>query len=133
MVSGVTTSCSGFCRTNRDGNERARLKDDHERQKIKRERRHPKERDRRYVSGDVQSDGKKQPGRNRRERDPCGDLRRTRSWVLALTLPYALYYVADPMNGVEHRVLWQQAPALIWPVFGRETKSFVHLAIAISV
>ncbi len=62
-----------------------------------------------------------------------GDLRRTRSWVLALTLPYALYYVADPMNGVEHRVLWQQAPALIWPVFGRETKSFVHLAIAISV
>ena len=62
-----------------------------------------------------------------------GDLRRTRSWVLALTLPYALYYVADPMNGVEHRVLWQQAPALIWPVFGRETKSFVHLAIAMSV
>lgn len=62
-----------------------------------------------------------------------GDLRRTRSWVLALTLPYALYYVADPMNGVEHRVLWQQAPALIWPVFGRDTKSFVHLAIATSV
>jgi hypothetical protein len=62
-----------------------------------------------------------------------GDLRRTSSWVLALTLPYALYYVADPMNGVEHRVLWQQAPAIIWPVFGRETKSFVHLAIAISV
>ena len=62
-----------------------------------------------------------------------GDLRRTRSWVLALTLPYAVYYVADPMNGVEHRVLWQQAPALIWPVFGRDTKSFVHLAIAMSV
>ncbi|MEE2855531.1 MAG: hypothetical protein VX424_23090 [Actinomycetota bacterium] len=62
-----------------------------------------------------------------------GDLRRTLSWVLALTLPYALYYVADPMNGVEHRVLWKQAPALIWPVFGRETKSFVHLAIAVTV
>ncbi|OBF64903.1 hypothetical protein A5753_10130 [Mycobacterium sp. 852002-51971_SCH5477799-a] len=62
-----------------------------------------------------------------------GDLRRTRSWVLALTLPYALYYVADPMNGVEHRVLWKQAPTLIWPVFGREAKSFVHLAIAASV
>ena len=29
-------------------------------------------------------------------------------WVLALTLPYALYYVADPMLGVEHRVLWTQ-------------------------
>lgn len=59
-----------------------------------------------------------------------GDLRRMRSWLLALTLPYALYYVADPMNGVEHRVLWQQVPALVWPVFGRDTKSLVHAAIA---
>jgi hypothetical protein len=52
---------------------------------------------------------------------------------LALTLPYALYYVADPMNGVEHRLLWTKVPALIWPVFGRDTKSFVHLAIATTV
>jgi hypothetical protein len=59
--------------------------------------------------------------------------RRTRGWILALTLPYALYYIADPMNGVEHRVLWTQLPALIWPVFGRDTKSFVHLAIALGV
>jgi hypothetical protein len=62
-----------------------------------------------------------------------GDHRRTGGWVLALTLPYALYYVADPMNGVEHRVLWTQVPKLIWPVFGRDTKSFVHLAIATGV
>jgi hypothetical protein len=62
-----------------------------------------------------------------------GDRRRTGGWVLALTLPYALYYVADPMNGIEHRVLWTQVPALIWPVFGRDTKSFVHLAIATGV
>jgi hypothetical protein len=61
------------------------------------------------------------------------DRRRTRGWILALTLPYALYYIADPMNGVEHRVLWTQVPALIWPVFGRDTKSFVHLAIAFGV
>ncbi len=61
------------------------------------------------------------------------DLRRTASWVLVLTLPYALYYVADPMNGVEHRVLWTRLPAMIWPVFGRDTKSFVHLAIAVGV
>ncbi|SPM42825.1 hypothetical protein MNAB215_5045, partial [Mycobacterium numidiamassiliense] len=61
------------------------------------------------------------------------DRRRTRGWILALTLPYALYYIADPMNGVEHRVLWTQLPALIWPVFGRDTKSFVHLAIALGV
>ena len=62
-----------------------------------------------------------------------GDRRRTGGWILALTLPYALYYVADPMNGVEHRLLWTRIPALIWPVFGRDTKSFVHLAIAMAV
>jgi hypothetical protein len=62
-----------------------------------------------------------------------GDRRRTGAWILALTLPYALYYVADPMNGVEHRLLWTKLPALIWPVFGRDTKSFVHLAIATTV
>lgn len=61
------------------------------------------------------------------------DRRRTAGWILALTLPYGLYYVADPMNGVEHRVLWTQVPAMIWPVFGRDTKSFVHLAIAVAV
>jgi len=61
------------------------------------------------------------------------DRRRTRSWLLALTLPYAMYYVADPMNGVEHRLLWTRLPALIWPVFGRDTKSFVHLATAIAI
>lgn len=62
-----------------------------------------------------------------------GDRLRTGGWVLALSLPYALYYVADPMNGVEHRVLWTQVPKLIWPVFGRDTKSFVHLGIATGV
>ncbi|MCV7413483.1 hypothetical protein [Mycobacterium florentinum] len=62
-----------------------------------------------------------------------GDRRRTRGWIAALTLPYALYYFADPMNGVEHQVLWTKIPALIWPVFGRDTKSFVHLAIALTV
>jgi hypothetical protein len=61
------------------------------------------------------------------------DHRRTGGWLLGLTLPYALYYVADPMGGVEHRVLWSQVPKLIWPVFGRDTKSFVHLAIALGV
>lgn len=65
-----------------------------------------------------------------RQRD---DRRSTVTWLAALTLPYALYYLADPMNGVEHRVLWKQVPALIWPVFGRDTKSLVHLAIAVAV
>jgi hypothetical protein len=37
------------------------------------------------------------------------------------------------MGGVEHRVLWTQVPKLIWPVFGRDTKSLVHLAVALGV
>lgn len=61
------------------------------------------------------------------------NLRRTAGWVLAVTLPYALYYVADPMGGVEHRVLWTQIPAAIGPVFGRDTKSFLHLGTALLV
>jgi hypothetical protein len=61
------------------------------------------------------------------------DRRRTVDWMLGLTLPYALYYVADPMHGVESRVLWRQVPRLIWPVFGRDTKSFLHLAIALGI
>lgn len=61
------------------------------------------------------------------------DRRRTGDWLVGLTLPYALYYVADPMGGVEHRVLWTQVPRLIWPVLGRDTKGLVHFAIALGV
>lgn len=61
------------------------------------------------------------------------NLRRTAGWLLAITLPYAVYYVADPMGGVEHRVMWTQIPAAIGPVFGRDTKSFVHLGMALAV
>jgi hypothetical protein len=61
------------------------------------------------------------------------DRRRIGAWILALTLPYALYYVADPMGSVEHKVLWQQVPKLLWPVFGRDTKGFTHFAIALVV
>jgi hypothetical protein len=61
------------------------------------------------------------------------DRRRTGSWLVALALPYALYYVADPIGGVEHRVLWNQVLAAIGPVLGRDTKSFVHLGIALVV
>jgi hypothetical protein len=61
------------------------------------------------------------------------DARRIGVWLLALTLPYALYYVADPVDGAGHRILWRQLPAWIGPVFGRDTKSFVHLGIAVVV
>jgi hypothetical protein len=59
-----------------------------------------------------------------------GDRRRIARWLTALMLPYVLYYVADPMDGLGHRVLWRQAPSLIAPVLGRGSKSFVHLGIA---
>lgn len=65
-----------------------------------------------------------------RQRD---DHRRTTRWLAALTLPYAVYYVADPMDGVGHRLLWRQAPSLIGHVLGRDSKSFVHLGIAVAV
>lgn len=68
----------------------------------------------------------------RRWRQRC-DVRRTAGWLLALMLPYALYYVADPMDGVGHRMLWRQLPAAIGSVLGRDTKSFVHLAVALVV
>jgi hypothetical protein len=61
------------------------------------------------------------------------NLRRTAGWLLAITLPYVLYYVADPMGGFEHRIFWTQLPAAIGPVFGRDTKSFVHLGMALLV
>ncbi|HEX5145227.1 MAG TPA: hypothetical protein VFW21_15290 [Mycobacterium sp.] len=54
-------------------------------------------------------------------------------WLVALSLPYGLYYVADPMDGLGHRLLWAQVPAAIGPVLGRDTKSFVHLGIALGV
>ncbi|QLL05721.1 hypothetical protein [Mycobacterium vicinigordonae] len=65
----------------------------------------------------------------RQRRNP----RRTAAWLTAIALPYALYYVADPMGGIEHRVLWTKLPAAIGPVLGRDTKSFVHLGFATMV
>lgn len=65
------------------------------------------------------------------------DRRQTGGWLLALVLPYALYYVADPMGGIEHREFWRRLPATFThtfgPVLGRDTKSFVHLGIALMV
>lgn len=54
-------------------------------------------------------------------------------WLTALMLPYALYYVADPIGGVEHRLFWNRLPDAIGPLMGRDTKTFVHLAVALTV
>ncbi|MHA0285546.1 hypothetical protein ACXYX3_03735 [Mycobacterium sp. C3-094] len=68
----------------------------------------------------------------RRWRDRS-DRRHVAVWLTALALPYALYYIADPIGGVEHDVFWNQVPAAIGPILGRDTKSFVHLGIALAV
>lgn len=57
----------------------------------------------------------------------------TAIWIAAVTLPYVLYFFADPMDSVEHELLWTQLPAAIGPVLGRDTKSFVHLGVALLV
>jgi hypothetical protein len=59
--------------------------------------------------------------------------RRTAGWLVALTLPYVLCYVADPVQGVPHHLLWNAVPTMIGPVLGRDTKSLVHLGIAATV
>ncbi|WP_375538298.1 hypothetical protein [Mycolicibacterium sp. CBMA 311] len=65
------------------------------------------------------------------------DRRRIGIWLLSLALPYALYFIADPVGGVEHRELWRKLPTAVahvfGPVLGRDTKSFVHLGIAVAV
>ncbi len=61
------------------------------------------------------------------------DRRRTGAWLSAVVLPYLLFYVADPMDGLGHRLVWRQLPAAISPVLGRDTKSIVHLVISLAI
>jgi hypothetical protein len=61
------------------------------------------------------------------------DRRRLALWAMALVLPYALYYVADPLGGVEHRWFWNTLPNVVGPILGRDTKSYVHLGVAAAV
>ena len=61
------------------------------------------------------------------------DRRATIRWIAHLALPYALYYVADPTGGIEHKFLWREVPRAIAPMLGRESRSFVHIGIAAAV
>ena len=61
------------------------------------------------------------------------DVRGTLRWITCLALPYALYYIADPTGGIEHKFFLRQIPKAIGPIFGRETRSFVHIGIAAAV
>lgn len=61
------------------------------------------------------------------------DRRTTTRWIAHLVLPYALYYVADPTGGIEHKFFWLQVPRAIGPILGRQSRSFVHVGIAAAV
>jgi hypothetical protein len=61
------------------------------------------------------------------------DLRAMARWIAHLVLPYALYFVADPTDGIEHDFLWSQVPRAIAPILGPESRSFVHIGIAAAV
>lgn len=54
-------------------------------------------------------------------------------WVASLSLPYALFYLADPIDGLPHKFLWRELPAAIGPIFGHHSHSFVHIGIALGV
>ena len=60
-------------------------------------------------------------------------LRITIAWVASLALPYALFYVADPIDGLPHKFLWREVPAAIGPILGHHSRSFVHIGIALAV
>jgi hypothetical protein len=62
-----------------------------------------------------------------------GDRPATIRWVAHLALPYALYYVADPTGGLEHKFFWRQVPGAIGPILGRESRGFIHIGIAVAV
>ena len=60
-------------------------------------------------------------------------LRLTIAWVAALALPYALFYVADPIDGIPHKFLWREVPAAIGPILGHHSRSVIHIGIALAV
>ena len=60
-------------------------------------------------------------------------LRVTIAWVAALALPYALFYVADPIDGLPHKLLWSEVPRAIGPILGHHSRGFIHIGIALFV
>lgn len=60
-------------------------------------------------------------------------LRLTIVWIVSLALPYALFYVADPIDGVEHKLLWSEVPRAIGPILGHHSRGYIHIGIALAV
>ena len=60
-------------------------------------------------------------------------LRRTSRWLVHIVLPYAVFYLADPMYGLPHHLLWRKLPAALGPVFGHGSRGFIHIGLALIV
>jgi hypothetical protein len=60
-------------------------------------------------------------------------LRRTSKWLVHLALPYVVFYVADPIYGLPHQLLWRQVPAALGPVLGHGSRGFIHIGFALIV
>jgi hypothetical protein len=62
------------------------------------------------------------------------ELRRTLRWCMHLALPYALYYVADPVYGLPQVVVWSVLPATLGPTLGPGAgRSLIHIGFAAAV
>jgi hypothetical protein len=60
-------------------------------------------------------------------------VRLTVVWMASLALPYALFYVADPIDGLPHKFLWSEVPRAIGPILGHHSRGLVHIGIALAV
>jgi hypothetical protein len=61
-------------------------------------------------------------------------VRRTVGWLLHLALPYALYYLADPVYGLPRVIVWTVLPAALGSTLGPGAgDSLVHIAFAAAV
>ncbi|MDT7731384.1 MAG: hypothetical protein QOK45_1637 [Mycobacterium sp.] len=61
------------------------------------------------------------------------DVRADARWIAHLVLPYVLYFIADPSDGIEHDFFWSQVPRAIAPLLIPDSRGFVHIGIAAAV
>lgn len=59
---------------------------------------------------------------------------RTALWLIHLALPYALFYLADPVYGMPQVIFWRHVPAVLGPALGREGgRGVIHIGGALLV
>jgi hypothetical protein len=62
------------------------------------------------------------------------EVRRTILWLIHLVLPYALFYLADPVYGIPQVLFWRRLPAALGPALGpEEARSMIHIGVGLAV